>query len=146
MIINTAQGRHVKHNRHLITLPVTHDWKVSTSLADRVFHGTKQWLLDCSSSEGSWGLFVWHGYPTGIALTTSNQSYYYKKNLPGGWMQFEPSTFNSYLHNMLAAMHDYGYTVDPVLLSFYEPLGQALVAGYMREYSIDRGQWSGNRC
>jgi hypothetical protein len=112
-------------------IPYTGDWVVATKLVQRVYPGTQWWLLSCSKTEGGWGPFVYNRQGSGAA----------------GWMQFMPSTFYGNLDNALADFYKRGFTVARGrVASVYSPLGQAIVAGYMRYYGKDRGHWYGSGC
>lgn len=110
-------------------LPVTFDWNVATSRAERIFPGTKQWLLDCSSGEGGHGRAVWN--------TEGSGAY--------GWMQFKQSTYDSYKWAAYQEMLKRGYKLqfpDRFIGNGWgQPLGQALTAAYMRTIGISHVHW-----
>lgn len=103
----------------------TRDWVVATALADRVFPGTRRWLLSCSSGEGGHGGFVWNHQGSGA----------------GGWMQFMRSTYEPYAATARAVVRRRGYLVAPYLWGYDQPLGQALTAAYMRWRGISHWHW-----
>ena len=118
-----GKARQMRHARSLLAelpfpLPPTGDWVVATALADRVFPGTQAWLLSCSSGEGGHGGWV------------NN----YQGSDAGGWMQFMPGTFSSYQGAALAEVTRRGYSYPAEYVGYYAPLGQALVAAWMRTH------------
>lgn len=103
----------------------TRDWLVATNLAERVYPGTRSWLASCSSGEGGHGGFVWNHAGSGS----------------GGWMQFLHGTYMSYVTRAMAETRHRGFLVRAQLWGYYEPLGQALTAAYMRDLGISHIHW-----
>lgn len=100
------------------TIPITNDWVTATSLADRIFPGTKAWLLSCSSGEGGWGRFVMNGRGSGAS----------------GWLQYMPSTYYAHNDTAFAAARAKGFIIDERTNSLTHPFGQALTGAYMRTH------------
>ena len=123
--VSTGQAQGVKRQ----TLPITHDWGVATAQAERVFPGTRAWLLNCSRGEGGQGGWKWN----------------YQGSGAGGWMQFMQGTYNSYVWAAYQETLRRGFKVKSMkLLSYYEPLGQALTAAYMRSIGVSGIHWAGS--
>lgn len=126
---NTAQAKSI----------YTHDFITATHIVGKYYgRNVENWLVNCSSSEGGHGEFVWYGH-------LSYPKYGYD-NTPGGNMQFMGSTFN---HNVDWAFRDArqkGLKAHKKAKSYYEPLGQAIVAGAMFFYHGNPGTWTGARC
>lgn len=102
------------------TLPTTGDWGTAVSLVQRVYPGTDRWLLSCSSGEGGHGGFVMNHQGSGA----------------GGPMQFLASTFYSFQAAAFADARAKGFVIDRVHQSWYDMMGQALVAAYMRTHGL----------
>lgn len=117
----------------------TRDFITATNIVGKYYgSNVRNWLVNCSSSEGGHGGFVWFGhlsYPK-----------YGAQNTPGGNMQFMGSTFwNNVGWTFKDARHK-GLRVHPRARSYYEPLGQAIVAGAMYYYHGNPGTWTGGNC
>lgn len=116
----------------------TGDFITATKIVGKYYgRRTRDWLVNCSSSEGGHGEFVWFGH-----LSYPRYGY---STTPGGWMQFMGSTFR---HNMDWAFIDArhrGLRARAKARSYYEPLGQAIVAGAMYYYH-GSGPWTGVYC
>jgi len=100
------------------SIPQTNDWVTAVNLVQRIYPGTKAWLLSCSSGESSWGEFVMNqqGSPA------------------GGWMQMYESTYNSYNDTAFADARAKGFIISEEVNSWRHPIGQALTAAYMRTH------------
>ena len=109
------------------TIPTTYDWVTATALADRIFPGTRSWLLSCSSGEGGHGRFV-----------MNNQG-----SPAGGWMQFYASTYYRYSGSAYADARARGYLVDASTNDWHHPLGQAITASYAKTHG-GGGNWDGH--
>lgn len=106
-------------------IPTTNDWLTSVTLAQRVYPGTKGWLLFISDREGGWGPFVMNRQGSGA----------------GGWLQFMSSTFYAYVGDAKADLHRRGFNVNPSVWVWTHPLGQALTGAYMRYTGRDGCHW-----
>lgn len=119
-------------------LVYTGDFITATNIVGKYYGGrVENWLVNCSISEGGHGKFVWFAHE-------SKPRYGYS-NTPGGWMQFMGSTF---YHNITWALADAaqrGLRIHPRARNYYEPLGQAVVAGAMYYYH-GSGPWTGGYC
>lgn len=107
------------------SLPKTNDWRTSVKLAQRPYPGTESWLLYISDREGGWGSFVMNHQGSGA----------------GGWMQFMSGTFYGYVDAARQETARRGFKVPPEVWTWTHPLGQALVAGYMRYTHRDGCHW-----
>jgi len=117
----------------------TGDFITATTIVGRYYgNGVKNWLVNCSSSEGGHGKFVWFQH-----LPYPRYGY---SNTPGGWMQFMQSTFNSNVRWAVKDARRRGLKLHPKAISYYEPLGQAVVAGVMYHYHGNPGTWTGIYC
>ena len=120
--------RQVKH-RLWLRLPDTGDWQTAVRIVQRAYPGTSSWLLSCSASEGSWSAWVWNHEGSGV----------------GGWLQFQPSTFDRMWR---AALHDIrkrGFKVPSGATHWRHPLCQAL-AGAWGVSNGRRHEWHGSGC
>lgn len=115
-------------------LPLTGDWQTAVRVVQRVFPGSSGWLLACSSSEGGHGGFVWRGHGRG------------GDNIPGGWMQYMPSTWRGDFDAALAYARQHGWKFPAAAASHSSPLGQALAAGWAYGHNRPPGKWTGARC
>lgn len=117
----------------------TGDFLTATRIVGRYYgSNVRNWLVNCSASEGGHGGWVWFGH-------LSYPKYGYTTT-PGGWMQFMGGTFYS---NMSWAFRDAwhrGLHAHPRARSYYQPLGQAIVAGAMYAYHGNPGTWTGRYC
>lgn len=91
-----------------------------------MFPGTRAWLLACSRHEGGWGRWVWNTAGSGA----------------GGWMQFMQGTYTAYESSALEAVRRRGWAVPRSAVGWYRPLGQALVAAYMRSIGVAHIHWA----
>ena len=98
----------------------TYDWVTATALAERVFPGTQGWLLSCSEHEGGHSEWRWN----------------YQGSGAGGWMQFMESTYDSYDGDALADVTARGFSYAAEDVGYRTPLGQALVAAWMRTHGL----------
>lgn len=135
MLLLTANGNSATYRSKRV---YTHDFITATVIVGRYYgSNVKYWLQNCSSSEGGHGGFVWYGH------------YYYPiygvNNTPGGWMQFMQSTFNSNARWAFRNARHRGLRIHPRARSYFEPLGQAVVAAAMYYYH-GSGSWTGARC
>jgi hypothetical protein len=104
----------------LRTIPSTGDWLTAVHLVQRINPGTERWLLSCSSGEGGHGGFVMNHQGSGA----------------GGWMQFLSSTFYSHYRAAFDDARARGFLIDRVHESWYDPIGQAVTASYMRSHGM----------
>lgn len=109
------------------TIPTTGDWRTAVMLVQRIYPGTASWLLSCSSGEGGHGGFVMNHQGSGA----------------GGWMQFLSSTFYAHYRQAFADARARGFVIDRVHESWYDPMGQALTAAYMRSHGMS-SHWDPN--
>lgn len=117
----------------------TNDWITATRIVGKYYgSNVRNWLVNCSSSEGSHGRFVWYAH-----LPYPKFGY---SHTPGGWMQFMGSTFRNNMGWTLANAKRRGLRIHPKARSYYEPLGQAVVAGVMYKYHGNPGTWTGGSC
>lgn len=113
----------------------TGDWITATGIVGHYYGaGVASWLVDCSSSEGGHGSFVWYGHGSGGS------------NVPGGWMQFMDSTFWSNVGWAWEDARQRGLRASPRAKSYTEPLGQAITAGAMYAKHGNPGTWTGALC
>ncbi len=123
-------------------LPLTHDWRTSVRVVQRVYPGTDDWMLAISRREGGYGPWVWYGGRRWQGYHVGND--FLGADTVGGWMQFRFSTFAPYWRGAVKDLRRRGFRI-PELGSGYgpwlEPLGQALTAGYMRYYGKDGCHW-----
>lgn len=110
-------------------LPEAHDWSVAVDVTQRVFPGSKGWLLSCSASEGGHGGFVWNHQGSGA----------------GGWLQFLRGTFERHVDDAISIAKHRGFRLPASTRSYYSPLGQSLTGGYMWNRGWT-GQWYGSGC
>lgn len=119
----------------------TGDWMTATKIVGKYYgHNVERWLVNCSSSEGGHGLFVWRSHTRPAHY--GNGKY---EDKPGGWMQFFSSTFYSNVSWTFKDAKHRGLRAHPKARSYYEPLGQAIVAGAMYFYR-GSGPWTGVYC
>jgi hypothetical protein len=104
-------------------------WQRAVEEVQRVYPGTKNWLLSCSSSEGGWGRFVFNSQGSGAA----------------GWLQYMPGTFVGFYARAEADARRKGFRVDPRARSLYSPLGQALAGGWALRNGLTH-HWVGHGC
>lgn len=117
----------------------THDFITATHIVGKYYgRNVERWLIDCSSSEGGHGGFVWFEH-------LSYPKYGYSRT-PGGNMQFMGGTFDSNVGWAFQDAWRRGLHVHPKARSYYEPLGQAIVAAAMYRYHGNPGTWTGARC
>lgn len=102
------------------TIPSTRDWQTAVKLVQRIHPGTERWLLSCSGGEGGHGGFVMNHQGSGA----------------GGWMQFLSSTYYAHNNTAFADARARGFFIDRTHNSWYDPLGQALTAAYMRSHGM----------
>lgn len=106
------------------------------------------WVLSCADSEGGRGVWVYRGHglldPATIYRDGSG-NLVTGRNVPGGWMQFFPST----LYNNIGPAYDFaqgrGVRVPAEYRSWFSPVGQALTALWMFHHE-GSGQWTGAGC
>jgi hypothetical protein len=110
---------------HQRTIPTTNDWQTAVALVQRIYPGTSGWLLYISHREGGHGAFVMNHQGSGA----------------GGWMQFMSGTYYGYARAAYADVARRGFIVDRRTNSWYHPLGQAIVAGFMRFTGRDGCHW-----
>ena len=122
------------------TLPDTNDWVTAVNIVQRVYPGTRDWLLSCSAAEGGHGRWVWYGGRPWTGHHIGND--FLGMDTVGGPLQFRYSTFKPYwfgyygAKGALADTRARGFIV-PDLGEGYGPwvsmLGQALTGAYMRK-------------
>lgn len=117
----------------------TRDFETATKIVGRYYgHTVRDWLYNCATSEGGHGYFVWFShlaYPLYGYSTT-----------PGGWMQFKYRTYHSNARWAFNDARHRGLRAARKANSYYEPLGQAIVAGAMYYYHGNPGTWTGGTC
>jgi hypothetical protein len=104
-------------------------WQAAVEHVQRAYPDTAAWLLSCSASEGSHGLWVPNRQGSGA----------------GGWLQFMESTF---WRMWAAAREDVlarGFTVEGRMASWYSRTGQALAGAWGVTHGR-RHEWSGSGC
>lgn len=117
----------------------TGDFITATRIVGKFYgRSVENWLVNCSSSEGGHGGFVWYEH-------LSYPKYGYSTT-PGGWMQFMGGTFYSNVRWAFQDARHRGLKAHPKARSYYEPLGQAIVAGVMYAYHGNPGTWTGGYC
>ncbi len=122
--------RRVKCERDLRVLNAANtNWWLATTYANRVFPGSRGWLISCSASEGGHTSYVYNRQGSGAQ----------------GWLQFMTGTF--YAHVAAAARETVsrGFVFLKSWNSIFSPAGHALTGAYM--YS--RGMtfhWVGAGC
>lgn len=117
------------HARRFATgpLPASRDWLTSVSIVQRVWHGTKAWLLSCSAHEGGHGAWVPNSQGSGV----------------GGWMQYASGTFWSHYNSAVAAARRMHRPLPPPsTASWYSAEGQAYAAGWARLYTDYHVPWN----
>lgn len=135
----TCGGFYVGEGGARNKLVYTGDFITATNIVGKYYGGrVEKWLVDCSVSEGGHGSFVWFAHE-------SKPRYGYS-NTPGGWMQFMGSTFYDNVKWTLADAAQRGLKIHPKARSYYEPLGQAVVAGAMYYHHGNPGTWTGGYC
>jgi len=112
------------------------NWYLAMDCASRVFPGSRGWLEPCSRSEGGHTDFVWN---------RDLRDKPNKWNVPGGWMQFMPSTFYSHVHSALAETKRRGQIVLKSWYSHDSQAGQAFTGAYMWNNG-GTGHWTGSGC
>ena len=145
-------------------LPNTNDFVTAVRIAQRPYPGTGYWLLNCSGAESSHGRPRWHS-DSGLWWdpAVGHVGYDSTGDVVFGNMQFRYTTFLPYWRQTLRDLARRGFTppnlgwARPRVVvgastgygPWLSPLGQALVAGYMRYYDKDGSHWSassGNGC
>lgn len=71
-------------------LPQTNDWQTAVNIVQRVWPGTKKWLLSCSTGEGGHSYWKWNG---GAPFASSAHG-----SGAGSWMQYLNTTFISHFN------------------------------------------------
>lgn len=121
--------------------PGNHAWLRAVDEAQRVYPGTKEWLLSCSWAEGRhgrWVLYAGRDYYSGVEWT----------DVVGGNMQYRWSTFKGHFRHALESLRARGFIVPKELRDHRDPrawlsaLGQALAAGWARWSGNDDSHWS----
>lgn len=112
------------------TLQATADWGTAVSIVQRAYPGSSWWLLSCSSSEGGHGGWVPNTAGSGA----------------GGWMQYMEGTFEHDFGEALADLRERGFRVPASVHSWYQPLGQAVAAGWAYAHDRPYGKWVGGGC
>ncbi len=107
------------------SLPNTEDWRTAVNIVQRVYPGTRDWLLFISHREGGWGPFVMNHQGSGA----------------GGWMQFMSSTYYAYNDRAYADLRRRGWRIDPRTNYWQHPMGQAVTAAFMRYTGLDGCHW-----
>lgn len=104
-------------------------WLRSVEEVQKVYPGTKSWLLSCSADEGGWGRW----FPNSIGSGA------------GGWLQFMESTFWRMFTAAKADAGSRGFVVPASAASWYSPIGQALAGGWGVTHGRSH-EWSGSGC
>lgn len=99
------------------TLPYTNDWFDAVMISQRVFPGTAGWQINCSKHEGGHGGFVMN----------------HQGSPAGGWMQFYASTYYAFERAAMDYVKSKGFIIHPKAWGWTQPMGQALVSGFMRK-------------
>lgn len=128
------------------TLPTSNDWITSVGIVQRVFPGTRSWLLSCSAAEGGHGAWVRYGggsYYPGYEYTGA----------VGAWLQYRWGTFKGHYRHGLEALRQKGFIVDlpepDDVRAWLSPLAVAVAGGWARWSGNDDSHWSaswGNGC
>jgi Skp family chaperone for outer membrane proteins len=106
-------------------IPETTDWVTAVNIVQRMYPGTKDWLLYISHREGGYGGFVMNHQGSGA----------------GGWMQFMSGTYYGYSPAAFADAKRRGFIVQDSWNQWTHPLGQAITAGYMKYYGREGCHW-----
>ena len=106
------------------------NWWLATDYANKVFPGTRSWLISCSGSEGGHTSWVPNRQGSGA----------------GGWLQFMSGTFYAYVFDAFSAARSRGYLVMRSWMNWLSPAGQAITGGYMRWSGRDGSHWVGSGC
>lgn len=134
----TAQARRASDSRTSKGLVYTHDFITATNIVGKYYgSNVERWLVSCSSGEGGHGGFVWFGHHT-YAI--------YGRHTPGGNMQFMESTWDSNSSWAFQDAAQRGLKIHPRAKSYYEPLGQAVVAAAIYKKRGNPGTWTGGGC
>lgn len=128
-------------------LPLIGDWVTSVNYIQRIYPGTRDWLLYISDREGGYGPWVWYGGRQWSGYHIGDD--FLGADTVGGWMQFRFSTFAPYYRGMVKDMAQRGYVLPqwpnrggPMLYQpWLDPLAQALTAGYMKYYGKEGCHW-----
>lgn len=138
-------------------LPKTNDWVTAVKIAQRPYPGTAGWLLGCSAAESSHGRPVWHRASGRYwDPKVGHVGYDSTGDVVFGNMQIRFTTFRPVWPQMLRDLKrrgfhppELGWIRTRVVVGastgygpWISPLGQALVAGYMRYYGKDGHHWS----
>lgn len=135
MLLLTPNGKSATTSKKVV---YTHDFITATNIVGRYYgSNVRRWLINCSSSEGGHGGFVWYGH--------YDHPIYGYTTTPGGWMQFMGGTFYSNVDWAIRDARHRGLRISPKARSYYEPLGQAVTAGVMYYYH-GSGPWTGAYC
>lgn len=102
-------------------------WQRAVDEVQKVYPGTKGWLLSCSASEGGWGRWVLNSHGA------------------GGWAQFLEPTFWRMFGAARADVTSRGFRVPASAASWRSPLGQALGAAW-GVTNGRRHEWFGRGC
>lgn len=119
-------------------------WKRGIEEVQKIFPGTKSWLLSCSAAEGGHGR--WVGY-SGVAYSTWLRD----SDTVGGPLQFRFSTFTGMYRRGVEYAESKGYRVPRMdsTTAWRSALGQAIAGGWARYTGNDDSHWSaswGNGC
>jgi hypothetical protein len=141
-----GQTADAKHPRNLFVakhhMIYTGDFITATVIVGRYYGPNIQaWLVNCSSSEGGHGGWVWRDHT--LPYRYADGSY---EDKPGGWLQFFRSTFDNNVGWAWQDARHHGMHIDPKARNYYEPLGQAVVAAAMVNAHGNPGTWTGANC
>ena len=112
-------------------------WLQAVDVVQRVFPGTKGWLLACSDAESNHHRWVGYG---GVPYSTWLRD----SDTVGGYLQFRFSTFTGMYRRAVEDVLGYGYRVPRADLTtaWRSALGQALAGGWARWSGNDNSHWS----
>lgn len=104
-------------------------WQRAVEEVQKVYPGTKGWLLSCSASEGGWGRWVPNSQGSGA----------------GGWLQFMSGTFWRMYDAAHSEVRSKRFIVPRSAASWYSPLGQALAGAWGVTHGRSH-EWYGHGC
>lgn len=114
-------------------------WLRAVDVVQRVFPGTKGWLLSCSDAESNH--YRWVGYG-GVPYSTWLRD----SNTVGGYLQFRYQTFKGMFRRGADFVRERGYRLPNELedrtAAWRSALGQAIAGGWARYTGNDDSHWS----
>lgn len=112
-------------------------WHRAVEEVQRVFPGTRAWLLSCSAAEGGHGR--WVGY-SGVSYSTWLRD----SDTVGGPLQFRFSTFTGMYRRGVEHTQSRGFRVPSLDMTsaWRSALGQAIAGGWARYTGNDDSHWS----